>query len=102
MVFHRIRFDLRRSPSWRVHDVDYASLYRHILGGHDEVLVIPVLGPEPKEVSLPVEPLDCDFLAASDEGRNDGTIWRIFVFFYNQEVSVGYVRPDHGLPHNPQ
>src|SRR5215203_4826759 len=92
---------LDSSPG-RVHDVDYASLYRHILGGHDEVLMVPVFGPEPKEISLPVEPLDCDFLAASDEGRNDGAVWRVFVFFYDQEVSVGYVRPDHGLPHDPQ
>src|SRR5215208_1857710 len=49
-----------------------------------------------------VEPLDGDFLAASDEGRNDGAVWRVFVFFYDQEISVGYVRPDHGLPHDPQ
>src|SRR5215203_6165404 len=90
------------SPPWRVHDVDHASLYHHVPGWHDEVLVVPVLGPEPKEISFPVEPLDGDLLAAPDEGRYYGAIWRIFVFFYDQEVSVGYVRPDHGLPHNPQ
>src|SRR5215218_8433624 len=90
------------STSGRVYDVDHAPLYRHIPGWHDEVLVVPVLGPEPQEIPLPVEPLDCDLLAALDEGRNDGTIWRVFVFFYDQEVSVGYVRPDHGLPHDPQ
>src|SRR5215203_4430594 len=92
---------LDSSPG-RVHDVDYASLYRHILGGHDEVLMVPVFGPEPQEIPLSVEPLDGDFLAASDEGRNDGAVWRVFVFFYDQEISVGYVRPDHGLPHDPQ
>ena len=85
-----------------MYDVNHASLYRHVLGGHDEVLVVPVLGPQPQEVSLSVESLDGDLLAAPDEGRHDGTVGRVFVFFYEQEVSVGYVRPDHGLPHNPQ
>src|SRR5215213_6757819 len=110
MVFHRIRYDLRRithsaqserlrakrreaemltsrlaspaacrnatldSPPWRVYDVDHASLYRHVPGGHEEVLVVPVLGPEPKEVPLPVEPLDGDLLATPDEGCYDGAV----------------------------
>src|ERR687890_291056 len=59
------------SPPGRVYDVDHASLYRHVLGWHDE-------------------------------GRNDGAVWRVFVFFYHQKIPVGYVGPDHGLPHDPQ
>src|SRR5918993_1594538 len=90
------------SPPGRVYDVDHASLYRHVAGWHDEILVVPVLGPEPQEVPLSVEPLDGDLLAAPDEGGYDGAVWRGFVFFHDQEVPVGYVRPDHGLPHDPQ
>src|SRR5688572_27945268 len=90
------------SPPGRVYDVDHASLYRHVPGWYDQVLVVPVLGPYPQEVSLSVESLDRDLLATPDEGRHDGPVWRVFVFFYDQEVPVGYVRPDHGLSNHPQ
>src|SRR5215208_7236443 len=90
------------SAPWWMYDVDHASLYRHVLGWHDEVLMVPVLWPQPKEVSLSIEPLDGDLLATPDEGRNDGAVRRVFVFFYHQKIPVGYVGPDHGLPHDPQ
>src|SRR5829696_10143431 len=64
--------------------------------------MVPVLGPEPQEVPLSVESLDGDLLAAPDKGRNDGAVWGVFIFFYDQEVSVCYVSTDHGLPHDPQ
>src|SRR4028119_26789 len=49
----------------------------------------PVPGPQPQEVALSVESLDGDLLAAPDEGRHDGTVGRVFGFFYDQEVPVG-------------
>src|SRR5919199_1838272 len=87
-------------------DVDHASLYGDVLGGQDEILVVAVFGFEAQEVSgfafFAVEPFDGYFFAVPDQGRYHGAVGWVLVLLHDQEVAVGYVRPDHGLPHDPQ
>src|SRR5215212_7589098 len=87
-------------------DVDHASLYGYVLRRQDEVLVVAVLGFETQEVTgfalFAVEAFDGYFFAVLDQGRDHGTVRRVFGLLHDQEVAVRYVSPDHGLPHDSQ
>ena len=56
------------APARGMNNVDDPPLHLGLLGRHDEVLVVPVLRPEPDEIPglapLAEDPLDGDLLAA--------------------------------------
>lgn len=80
-------------------DVDHPALDLYVFGGHNQVVVVAVLGLEPDIVALAVESLDGYFFAVADQGGYHRAIGRVFVLFDHEEVAIVYVSPDHGLPY---